>query len=874
MTPEEVAIRIRAQQPQYSHPIRDRMIVEAVRSDDTDGFFLRAHRSALTKPVDTLSGMLAAYRTSKSINRAAQVGLDFSTGILTDGINKLPRSRTGPVGNILMSASKAALRAGIDEAKSQLVSSWQENDRRILASRVSSYYKLNGDFNALYDSGDTNAVARALGLDTIYDTTKLMSGEDTAARMEMIAPMIKRLADVITHKTLDQLKVDSYQDEEIEALQVDNVKIWVALKHHQQDTNAKMEGLKSAVNELQSGLESTTALAYKNADDIETLALIMCDSVSPQQRRQMVETGLVAVPQGKKQEVLEEIDRQIAAQKHIDQISHVVNEGQALVQVLGNLHVDPRITKPVSTVVNAGQAIFSAYLSFQTGNYFAAAASVTGLFGGGSGGGPDRQVMEFLQKISDQLKEMGEKLDQILKTQREILRKLDELERSLQVKFESLQSDILLNRQLIVEDQMNLLNLLEKLDNIGDGMVVVDFRSNRLPSYTELQEIHRRHDLSKGDLWNIFRIFEIGDRGGLSRLFLLETHIDADGPDPAENAKRITSSFASLVKVWDDLASNMKIEVDKILGLATNPTDRARHLNTKLAALRKPESQAGVLAQGYGRPLREIVGQLLHIGFLGRVTEVLLNTHFMQMTLPSDDPVTRRPEIPPLEVLLERQPTLEGMEWIKGAIKVVDLAIIQQSMLSGDILLPMMYELFDGTLAVPKEDDQSKDLKNSILKLLADHNHELLRKNVGVYFIRQRLAQNWNSIDTIYERYKQALEEESTSRERLHQWLKTTGPGLNRNGPYWHLVRRDEGQYWQISEELKLSIPLPPSERISDECVSQCYHTPAMGYLLELREYLIEHRDSYDFAKRFPQSQDGRELYLGVLCTPANAIVE
>jgi hypothetical protein len=845
----------------------DKSVVEAFDVDDNAGFAFRATRLGITKTdaQTSLQDMVGMYETSKKLTRYADIGLSIVAEVAKEGISKAPATRTGAMGALIAATAKAAMSVAIDKAKDDIVATLTSNNERQLGARVQKYFETHGGkFDALYDANDMEVVRRELGLDAVYDATRVLPDIDPQGRTEILIPVVKRLEEAIAHRTLDQLRRDAEQDAELERLAEDNVRIWGALKKHHTELDARLSEVEGVVSTIASDLAETAKRTLNNEKDIDSLALIVSGTLPPRERKEMIEAGLVEVPADQKVAILADLDRQIKTQVRIAAISRTLNEGAALVSVLRDLKVSDKVVGPASRVIQAGAAVFSAYLNFQTGNYFAAAASITGMFGGGSEG-PDPAVMAALQAIQEKLDEMDKKLDKILENQQKMLKQLDAISNAMREGFERLTSDVLWNRELIIDARMVQLKLLEDLDSV-DGRIVADFRINRFPNYLEIKALHQSWNLANEARWALFDIFSLGNLEAVNPHFFAVSHAGKDHP----GTTAILKSYLSLMSVVERLTQKYGIDIERFLGSALAPTDRVYHLDRKLVEIEDPAGAAGRLVTPFAAPLRSLLKDLISVGFLGRTIEALLNTHLIYMARPIGAGAEAR--VPDPGELLQREPTRVGLEWIRGALKILDIAIAQQTLLSGDLVLPLIRRLFNGTLAEPAADDPDKALKTSVLELLADPELVELRKNAGLVFVRARLAEVREQPDlhTVYKRYAEALREPSLQRLELHNWLSTNGPNLHRDDlPFWNLVAEESGQYLLVGDKVKVDkvkIPLPSSERVADASVVQCYHRPSLPYLLELREYLIEHRNTYTFAADAMARPGGKDLYNAVVC--------
>ncbi len=866
MTPEEVRDKIFEGRTLQPNLIMDRAVVMSSQFNDDSGIFLRAHRKVLALPSvsKSIATLVEQYNYRKQVIDYADIGLSVAAQIAKDALSIRPLGK-GLYSHILIGAAKAAASVAVDRVKANLVNDLNSNNAHVLGSRLEYYFSRHGNFNNFYNPANREAAIRELGLKEIYETGHKLPGLDSAAQAQVVKQIVNRLSDAIANHTLDNLRGEKVQDEELKRLAGEDLKIWTALKRNGEQTAAHLNELHACVTDLRKELDATTRRSLQNEADIHCLALVISESLPPVKQKELIELGLLEVPQAKRAEIIESLDRRITLQKRIDTISNVLNEGHAIVSIMNDLKVDPKIAEPVGKVVKIGAAALNAYLNFQTGNIFAGVAAVTGLFGGGSSTVPDPKIVAMLDHITNKVEEIDRKLEQIIKIQKHIFDKIEELSDSLEKKYESLSSDILINRSLIVDSEMSKLRWLEQLTkDCTSGSIVIDYRTSRFPNYQEIYEIQRRTGLiGNSPEWGFFDIFNLGEpQNEISPRLLVDAHLTEHS-----ELKRVKETYNKIHALFVLLSKKLKYDPDRTLACAMMPTDKIRYVNIKQEELKK-QGEVGLLKIPYGTSLTLLSAKQIHIGFLIRAIEALLNTHFLSMAFHRNES-----RLLTEEELLKGGLSTRGQQWLLLATRILDIAILQQSLLSGDVLLFLLYELFNGTLAYPSESDPDYDLKMHALTVIKEN--DMLRRNVGLYFVRQRVWTRVKIRDKVHLLYRVMLDDPSIERKRLHGWLGTIGPNQNCSGqPLWNLKRYSEGQFIEIrddyqkedkSDGMMIRVPLPPSERIADEAVEQLYLPRSIRQLIELRKALQEHADSYTLSETLLKSEGGKDAYFAMV---------
>ena len=293
-----------------------------------------------------------------------------------------------------------------------------------------------------------------------------------------------------------------------------------------------------------------------------------------------------------------------------------------------------------------------------------------------------------------------------------------------------------------------------------------------------------------------------------------------------ENLKNYTKQWEFF---FQDTLSQYQEEKKKIaLGLLLTDAFTFDDLQEKLTIYEKAETSSQEvlpkhIAQLFAAPppgfssgtSKYLRAGLYEVQELIKWTNIALHFHYFFEFYKSNNQLYSSQE---LETV--RQTSNKGREMLLDALSRVDLAMAQQRLLSGDIILKFLYEAFFGSDATKKSKAQNL-LKNNFI----------LARNFMIYAIRTRLQEkgNLNNLE-----YYNAL------CQRSPDVLETKALGKG-----WNLTweeKKGEKEKWYANFEER-SFPLPLAEQVFE----QVFVVPIeLSRLKELRMELEKEIARYD----------------------------
>lgn len=857
MTNEEMLSRLRSRPVNIRRQIlldkaiirarieRDRLNVTKVK--ESTGFLLRQHRQGWLKTPNQIVGFqnaLESYRAEKDKIDNIDIGLSISGELLKNAVGSVggasSRTRGGIFAKFSVEALKATAVVSVDRSTEQFIDKLKGNSQRRLGLRVKHYMLSKGATVSHFDNMDVEVIASELRLNEFDEILEGFPEMDDIARIAMVEPLLTTLARVVIDNRLSTIVSDLEIIEDIEQLEKklvnEDARVWEIVRKNRDDiaklaeyfidsTNALREGVATNRNSIGDALEGIEG----NRKDILALAAILGGNVGPEKKIRLIELGLIEVPEGQTELVVAELKDQVDHQIFCQTASKVVQEGQALVSVLVDLGADSAATNRINEIVSFGATAFTAYMSFQTGHYFTGISAVTGFLGGSSGEnpGPDPAVMAAFEKIFRSLKEIDVKLERLLKGQEELALQIGDLEKKVEVGFKKIDVGISNIIDLNIADIKVPLNFLEsRLDHVR-----LNARGGLFASYNQFKELSA---LGVQNYWKIFAHLSMGDDEEPSAK-LLSYPSETNLPVVTDSQ---SASFTRLIALQEKFGDWLGgLDESDFFKSALCPTDRIFALKVKASELEllspNPCGLENVVPRRFGA--------LIHVGMLDRVSNAAIEYHYIKASFKSDNTLASEQE------LLAGHCNFAGSIWLQDALRLVLKAQCQQTVFSGDILLPYIYDLFKGTLSEPVVGEEDYDLKIEVLSVLSDKNLSILRKNIGLYFFRERIFSLPNPpVHNVQSVYSDALNRPEQLYRELHNLTNTGGDGLDMDGPIWNILSGEAGPFLFINESL--SIPVPPSERISNSSAWQLYFPQSFGVLQGLKEALTEHIQTYSIA--------------------------
>lgn len=384
-------------------------------------------------------------------------------------------------------------------------------------------------------------------------------------------------------------------------------------------------------------------------------------------------------------------------------VSNFLDGASQMILIANNLGVSGEIVNKVKDVVTVGNQAFSAFTAFSSGNYLACAGVISGMFGKGGrdiAGERHKQVINAINKVYDKVVVIENKIDilykeiiEIKETQKIIYKAIEELSNKIQQNFihvfeelEKIRKDIFYNRRIInakyEQEYQACQNLLK---NPSSKKNIIDTAQNMYPNYVAITELFRDFLPSFKDCDSRMRATELND--SFHPVLLIETYLSTPESDIE---KYLTNVYSP---AFDLLKSNLNlpmIEVDQNLRNFTFE-ERVSSLMSPVNTVSKLEKKIPYVTsvQQHFLPFEKVMKDMLAPEIVASHCEYILNVHFYYPFLtPTNDSLL------PYNLVITQDIRKAGYYALLKALSVTDIAIAQQSMLSGDALLPVLYIVY------------------------------------------------------------------------------------------------------------------------------------------------------------------------------------
>ncbi|MCG7928923.1 MAG: hypothetical protein N0E44_02600 [Candidatus Thiodiazotropha lotti] len=824
------------------------------------GMMLRAHRSALLKPVGklTIEGIVKTH--NDRINRLGyyELGATLSSEFIKQNVDNTILPGTG----MIPALGEAAIRVGIDTAKDAVIDEFRDDFNQLLGDCINEVIGPNAP-ELLGNDATRDATIEKLGLKDVFKLTNTDLPSDGKAIAHAAA--IERLHDAILAGHVETLMHDARQDTTISKLAENTTKVANDLTQFKVQVGNQFSLLKSNVEGMQKEIkankkqiQSIDKRSLENEYAIDEITLILSETLPPESKRHMIVKGLVKVKD--KDQALKQIDAQVKRKNEIKNTRHILDEGAALVNVLKNIGVDKSVYEPIEKGVSFGASIFNAVTAFQSGAYFGGLSALTSLFGQKSGAA-NAQLEKMLKKISDKLQEIDKKIDTVIKLQALVLESLDDIREAI-VKMEAnILENVLLNRKYIQAEFFNQLNAFRSMAFAKDGVRYIDVLRGVFPTYEILSKLNGVHKFKEEDQWKAANyLFGIIDRGAsISRNFHLAGHQGVSNLQV-----RVDKDYAKLLQVYSLIVAHCKesnpqqyskLDFATLLRASAVPMHKINDIDRYFynahsePAIMEPELR--YLSEG-------VFGELLYSVVIIDAVEALLNTHFIQCCLSP-----RTGEFMTLEEYLDQDEYItQGRFWLGNALRLLNVAIAQQALLSGGLMLPLILHLFEGVPHTPDDGDSHEVLKKQVIEAIRPF--PLLQRNLvtyGVYYQAFLASGHTRFAD----RYGGSLATAVGTGDfaDLEFFLGIRDVVANPDNQRRWIFKLDDGEKPCLELAGDLLIPLPPMEWMSPDSFIQLKQRNELATLVNFREHVIEHIQSYDPDQifGFDGNPDNWELY-------------
>jgi len=628
-------------------------------------------------------------------------------------------------------------------------------------------------------------------------------------------------------------------------------------KHNQETMNgiiAMQQDIQSDVQNLQGSLDEFKDQTNNN---FQFVFDFMYSRMSVPERKAAIEQGMLdrKLTDAQKEQELNRLAILDKQEKLEATVNDMIVGGSEVLNIAKNLKLlDPKILGTANTILQVATIGQTAFKSFSSGNYLAAISSVSDLFGLG---GPDvaaqrqAQIMKSFDMVFARLDVMDKKLDvliqgqeQILKNQQTIYKTLVDF--SLQVsknqvevmdELRKIHGDILIDRKFIID------NILKQYSNcsyfappIYSGTIdppIVQTNKQVFPSLTTFREWWATYKDNCVQCASRFAtVHSGGDQNEYDPIFTTDNNTDLSKNDAKLELDTVYQNSLELLSLNLTPFPKLKDNVDNISPFY--PIQNINDWDSKIDILDSLSSPLGDFR------LRNYV---LEPNIVSLHIRYLLNFHVYYMLInpfDNDNPYTYD------QFIKQKIISKAGLKALNESVGLLNQAIAQQNLLSGDILIPIISKIF-------QDRDTSDKLKEAAFQLAVRllSENTLLARNFLVYEFKKELQLNG---DNNFLAYRISLSmanryDDTVGLQNLmtFKWQFRYSPDTVKNEIGTNVIQ-PKGISIAIGDKF---FPPPLFEDIVSGAIE---HTPDFVNLIPLRQELFRELSSYNvYLKCTPQ---------------------
>jgi hypothetical protein len=603
---------------------------------------------------------------------------------------------------------------------------------------------------------------------------------------------------------------------------------------------------------INSGLLDLSKQVGENTQVLDFLQQSLFDNLSPDEQLQALQLGYYArnMPEKERRLLEQEIEITRERQKLVEDVTSVLEAGQHLATIAGGLGLDPKLTAAIQEAVNIGQSGVEVATSLMADNYLAAASSLIGMFGGGRrdvGAERHAQVMKMFKGLYQHMEVVQAKLDalqegqqKIIENQQKIFAAVQEVHRQVvthraesQEQLDRIYQSLLVNRRLLLHSATagyEACRLLVETDTPGTPFL--DTRCGIYPSRQRFESWWRAvsptyYRACTEQLINT----RIGQHVNAS--FTLEALVGNEPEDAEEIEILLHEVYKPSLGLLQRHAARAGFNTEAAEAALFLPVKTAAGLDAKLATT--PDLTA---LDRLWAPLDRLLAHPLSSSAVNTHAERVANVHFYYLLVPDDQ------NLAPLTDLAAGKVRTTGKIQLRDALALLDITAAQRNLVSGDVLLPILWDILLTGLREDAGEKEKADVA-TVLRLL--HHNRLAARNLLVWGLRRKLLEG----DVAWARYQVA------SRASRPRFLKEI------LGLPFDLVtdtRSEWGARWALRlgtvdlrklsvdppSESDLVLPLPSAaELISGDLLP----APDLQDLLATRQWVIDELISYELTE-------------------------
>jgi hypothetical protein len=619
----------------------------------------------------------------------------------------------GVGGSVMLNGVKTVATLGLNKVEEMAREAAAQELRRNLKYQLDQYRQQQPDLvPALLAKQNDPAAFRAeleARLGPVYGSALdgLPDDEKASARDQVVQFYTREVATVLQDGLEALSTVQSLQAAQLAENQKNVAGLARTFVRFAEDTNSQLATLVETSGTLTQAVSDLEDRVGRTEEGVAFLQRYAFGRMTPSEQLAALRAGQVPGLGDEERSTLEKKIEAVQAREQLTAtVTDFVNGAGHLVTIARNLGVSPKILAPVEQAVTIGSHAASAIKAFASGNVLGGLAAVSAIFGFG---GPDvaaerhKEVMGALKSLYEQQGVISEKLDFLIEGQQRLMQGQHLIANAVKYLSEDvarnhvevlsalgrLEEEVFYLASLILQAVDEEYSAAERfLYHPVHNHRVLDTSIGRYPSEDELAALFATYgtrtfkkagDRLRDGVWD-----SINNR--FHRWFLLRSRTSGEdgNADPMRAQAFIKDVYTPTYRL--------------LVGSTAKET-RSAHLSALLAPVQtvaavrqKRRSLKDVWdARLYENTFEDLLGEPLAPVAVALHAELLLHFHVLYQL--HNDQARRAYTI---DELAESAPVVQhGYVALRRSLRLLDIAIAQQAMLGGDILLDVVASAVD-----------------------------------------------------------------------------------------------------------------------------------------------------------------------------------
>ncbi|MDB5036832.1 MAG: hypothetical protein JWQ35_360 [Bacteriovoracaceae bacterium] len=642
---------------------------------------------------------------------------------------------TGGVGGIIFTAAGVAMERTVNTALDKIEEARRAKSDLLLGHALGELREQNAaELSTRMKQPMEIAREQLLGQSGIIFKTAMWESLDPKDRPTLLRDMNLTLTDILTNEKDDRLQFQKLTSDQMTAAKTEIRKTNLALETFASSVTSDFKVIqnqqtffKDALGSIHDHILSQEHNIAETKNDVEAIQSVLWGKMSGTERVNALKIGFFGrLPSDERGRLLDEASRFANAEKFQSAVFNITNPAKTLLGITAQLgvHIDAKVMDVVSKGINVAEGATNMVSSLMTGNYLGAVAalgSMIGIFGGGPDAGQLRheQVMARLDQLLEGQQKIMEALNTVIKNQQLIFEAIQKLSEQVAAQHEEVMAKLdSMEKQLralhrgineVLKTNLDSCDVFLKVNKYTQGY---DRTKKKFISFAA-QRNHFRDSRSSMEscLLGLTQKVFINAYKGVSELFLTKAK-DIEKAEQQSNDPKVKDEiFAEYVKKFYNPTYSLSLRLHPffeesgfrneslLFEALTNPLFTIGKLIEHHPSSAYPDAHIGDKAYEtlsfVQPPISTLLREPVDFQELRTVMEYIIQVlPYLEMMRDTD---AKSPELYTLDELRSGQlgsPAI-SISLLTGMIDLLNVAIAQESLTSGEFILDAMMNSLD-----------------------------------------------------------------------------------------------------------------------------------------------------------------------------------